>query len=235
LQLDDRLRDVVQNDDATKVYIIGTIAARLGLGNDNGASSYSTVSTVRNTAREGSVVLDVNLRAPWYTKETVLELARGANNDDNKSNKQLALLKLNEEELVILEEWCGLESKEVNEGLTGTILNQRMEQLATNLNTQRVCVTRGKDGAALLCCNGDDNSSIFYESKGYSLATNNDSDTVGAGDSFLAALVCSLFIQNESPERALEKACALGGYVASCHGATPDHKDAPGELRSIFS
>lgn len=229
--MDDSLRDAIQNDDATKVYIIGTIAARLG---NDGASSYSTISTVRNTAREGSVVLDVNLRAPWYTKETVLELARGTN-DDNKSNKQLALLKLNEDELVILEEWCGLESKEVNKGLTGSILKQRMEQLATNLNTQRVCVTRGKDGAALLCCNGDANSSIFYENKGYSLATNNDSDTVGAGDSFLAALVCSLFIQNESPERALEKACALGGYVASCRGATPDHKDAPDELRSIFS
>ena len=224
------MRDVIQNDDATKVYIIGTIAARLSF--DNGASSYSTISTVRNTAREGSVVLDVNLRAPWYTKETVLELARGTNGD-NKSNKQLALLKLNEEELVILEEWCGLESKEVNKGLTGTILKQRMEKLATNLNTQRVCVTRGKDGAALLC--KDDNSSIFYENKGYSLATNNDSDTVGAGDSFLAALVCSLFIQNESPERALEKACALGGYVASCRGATPDHEDAPDVLRSIFS
>jgi len=234
LQIDDRLRDVIQNDDATKVYIIGTIAARLGNGNDNGASSYSTISTVRNTAREGSVVLDVNLRAPWYTKEIVLELARGAS-DDNKSNKQLALLKLNEEELVILEEWCGLESKEVNKGLTGSVLKQRMKQLATHLNTQRVCVTRGKDGAALLCKDNDDKSSIFYENKGYNLATNNDSDTVGAGDSFLAALVCSLFIQNESPERALEKACALGGYVASCRGATPDHKDAPDVLRSIFS
>ena len=230
--MDDRLRDVTQNDDATKVYIIGSIAARLG--GDNGSSS-STITTIRNTAPEGSVVLDVNLRAPWYTKETVLGLARGTK-DDTQLNKQLALLKLNEEELVILEEWCGLESKEVNEGLTGSELKQRMEQLATYLNTQRVCVTRGKDGAALLCKDGDDvDSSTFYENKGYSLATNNDSDTVGAGDSFLAALVCSLFIQNELPECALEKACALGGYVASCRGATPDHKDAPDELRSIFS
>ena len=129
-----------------------------------------------------------------------------------------------------------IEDDRINEGLTGSELKQRMEQLATYLNTQRVCVTRGKDGAALLCKDGDDvDSSTFYENKGYSLATNNDSDTVGAGDSFLAALVCSLFIQNELPECALEKACALGGYVASCRGATPDHKDAPDELRSIFS
>ena len=39
---------------------------------------------------------------------------------------------------------------------------------------------------------------------------------------------------NESPCRALERACALGGYVAGCRGATPDHSEAPLELRRIF-
>ena len=117
--------------------------------------------------------------------------------------------------------------------LAGSVIKQRMEQLATSLNTQRVCVTRGENGAALLCIDEDKNNN-FYENEGYALTTNNDSDTVGAGDAFLAALVCALFIQHESPEKALERACALGAYVASCRGATPEHEDAPDDLRSIF-
>jgi len=255
-----------QQSSTTRVFIMGTIAGRLN--NEHGATSSATLTTIRNEAPEGSVVLDVNLRSPWYTPESVLELAKGCamaedegGNSDNSpsssseaSPKKLALLKLNEEELCILEQWCDLKSTssssdgngtEGDDGLTGSILKQRMEQLAKVLNTQRLCVTRGEDGAALLCCkssrssssNDDDNDDNveFYENAGYpSPAINNDSDTVGAGDAFLAALVASLFIESESPPRALERACALGGYVAGCRGATPEHGDAPEDLKNVF-
>lgn len=238
LQMDDRLSKLIQNDN-TKVYIMGTIAARLS-DDDQGATSSSTLKTVRNNAPEGTVVLDVNLRNPWFTSESVLELAKGEGPQEEA--KKLALLKLNEEELCMLESWCGIESGRCkDEGLSGSVLKARMEQLATNLNTQRVCVTRGKDGAALLCTDDDDDKkNQFCENKGYdvlSISNNNDSDsdTVGAGDAFLSALVNSLFILKEQPERALEQACALGGFVASCKGATPEHKDAPDSLRQVFS
>jgi len=49
-----------------------------------------------------------------------------------------------------------------------------------------------------------------------------------------AALVASLFVENKSPPRALERACALGGYVAGCRGATPDHGDTPEDLKNVF-
>lgn len=142
---------------------------------------------------------------------------------------------MNEDELGMLEQWCGLKDDDaaIVDGLTGSVLQQRMDQLATSLNTQRVCVTRGQDGAALLCKDG--NSDQFYEKSGFTSSINNDSDTVGAGDAFLASIVNSLFIQKELPQIALAKACALGGYVAGCRGATPDHSEAPDELRSIFS
>lgn len=55
------------------VYIIGTMAARLSDGN-----SSKTIHTIRNEALEGTIVLDVNLRSPWYTPHKVLELARGS-------------------------------------------------------------------------------------------------------------------------------------------------------------
>ncbi|MDX1284920.1 MAG: PfkB family carbohydrate kinase, partial [Draconibacterium sp.] len=49
-------------------------------------------------------------------------------------------------------------------------------------------------------------------------------DTVGAGDSFLASLVAGL-LEDQSPEEALEKACATGAFVASQKGAVPDYSE----------
>lgn len=127
--------------------------------------------------------------------------------------------------------------------MTGSALERRMERLGKCLHTQRVCVTRGKDGAALWCeKKGSDDVCSYHENSGYRNYLNaNDNtggiigDSVGAGDAFLAALVCSLLIHHETPEIALERACALGAYVASCHGATPNHDGAPENLRNIFS
>ena len=103
LQLNDQMMGLMQNDDKdsnnlhTKLFIMGTISARLN--DDQEATSSSTLKTIRNSAPDGTVVLDVNLRSPYYTPELVLELAKGL------EDKKLALLKLNEEELCILEQW----------------------------------------------------------------------------------------------------------------------------------
>ena len=227
------------NKEQKNVFVIGTIAGRLQ--NDHGATSLSTLMSVRNTAPEGTVILDINLRSPWYEKKTVLELARGAS---ETKKKKLALLKVNEEELAILEQWCGIEETiDAEEGgdessLFGDAIKARMEALAETLNAQRICVTRGDKGAALWCDKtvSTSTASTFDESSGYSSPNkSNDSDTVGAGDSFLASLINSLFIRGEDPDKALQRACALGGYVASCRGATPAHGDAPDALKSIFS
>ena len=45
-------------------------------------------------------------------------------------------------------------------------------------------------------------------------------DTVGAGDSFLAALIHQL-LNNGSPQKAIDFACAVGAIVASSVGANP--------------
>ncbi len=267
LRLEDNLMSIVMQENdykensslssssssSTKVIIMGTIAARLN--GEHGSTSSSTLATIRNIARQGiALVLDVNLRSPWFTPESVIELARGGVGTlKGESPQKLALLKLNEEELCVLEQWCGLESRHStdsrNKGLMGSVLKKRMERLGSYLNAQRVCVTRGRDGAALLCTStssmdhdggdkGVDCTALFHESLGYSSLANtinDDCDSVGAGDAFLAALVSSLFLYNEPPARALERACALGGYVAGCRGAIPDHGNAPDELRRIFS
>lgn len=118
LQLEDKLMKMMQQNDneesssssssSTTVVIMGTIAARLN--GEHGSTSSSTLATIRNIAREGTaLVLDVNLRSPWYTPESVLRLARGMDTSAEaplSSSKgecppKLALLKLNEEELCI--------------------------------------------------------------------------------------------------------------------------------------
>jgi fructokinase len=224
IQQQQQQTDGQEKDHHHVLFVMGTIAGRLH--NDYGATSLSTLMSVRNTAPEGTVILDINLRSPWYKDETVLELARGS------SEKKLALLKVNEEELAILEQWCGMDTN--IDDLFGDALKTRMEHLAQSLNTQRLCVTRGHLGAALWCDDG--NKASFDENPGYSLPNkNNDSDTVGAGDAFLASLINSLFIHGETSAKALERACALGGYVAGCRGATPSHGDAPDALRNLFS
>ena len=109
-----------------------------------------------------------------------------------------------------------------------------MAAVGNSLNANRVCVTRGKDG------NDDD---VLVEHAGFSsssmpsiiIQSEPGSDNVGAGDSFLAALIRSLLLEGEDPFRALERACALGGYVANCRGAVPDHSKAPTELKQLFA
>lgn len=221
LQLNNQISNLINNENDT-LFIVGSIAARLQSEKD--ATSASTIRQVRNNAMGESIVLDVNLRSPWYDSKNVLDLARG----QSSNAKKLALLKLNEEELVILEDWCDLKS--CSNELSGVMLQQRMRLLASSLNANRICVTRGANGAAIWCEDND----TFHENSGYTLNSTNDSDTVGAGDAFLASLVNSLFIWNETPIKALEHACALGAYVANCRGATPDHNDAPLELKKIF-
>lgn len=222
LQMNKQLSTSIDDENSSSIFIIGTIAARLQ--SEHNATSSATLNTIRNEASPGSVVLDVNLRSPWYEPKNVLQLARG----DSSGSSKLALLKLNEDELVILEDWCGLQpySNDIN----GDVLKDRMKQVASSLNAERICVTRGASGAALWCESEDS----FDENEGYTHQHSGESDTVGAGDSFLAALVNSLFVLDEAPSQALKRACALGGFVASCRGAIPDHDDAPSELKQIF-
>jgi len=267
------------SDDGSRIFfVMGTIASRIHDDEDAScmATSSSTIGAVRNGAPDGTVVLDANLRDPWYEPRRVLELARGRRvGGDGERRRRLALLKLNEEELTTLERWLreeemegqqlGIDGEKEGEDrgdatpddaspsssslAGGSDLERRMEGLGRRLNALRVCVTRGRDGAALWCggdtrADGGGGTTAFHEHLGYGhlLSHGGDDnggdgggDSVGAGDAFLAAMVYSLLVRGEPPERALERACALGGYVAGRRGATPDHGDAPEGLRRIFS
>lgn len=232
LQFDkERHEDLIKGAEA---IIFGSLCGRLN--NDQGATSADTIYKFRQKAKPDTLVFDVNLRAPWYSREQIIKLARGDSYEENKLNS-LALVKVNEDEISILEDWLipNLEEKHENRPLEGDGLKKRLANLANLLDCNRICVTRGEKGAVLWC--KTDTEPIFVSHDGFDAPESLDgsSDTVGAGDSFLAALIRSLFIEKESPETALARGCSLGAYVASRRGAVPRHDEAPKHLSDIFS
>ncbi|MVN90371.1 carbohydrate kinase family protein [Mucilaginibacter aquatilis] len=92
-------------------------------------------------------------------------------------------------------------------------LREKMIEFHKKFHTQTICVTRGENGALIW------HDEEFYEHPGFKVDV---VDTVGAGDSFLATLVAGL-INNQPMPDILEKACKIGGFVASQRGANPTY------------
>lgn len=136
-------------------------------------------------------IFDLNLRPPHYTKEILIDLM-------NKAD----FIKFNDEELYEASDY--LDSKFRS-------LEQNIQFISQKTNTKHICVTKGSHGAVLWYQN------TFYYNSGYFV---NVIDTVGAGDSFLAALISQLLNQVH-PQDAINFACAVGAMVAESEGANP--------------
>jgi fructokinase len=95
--------------------------------------------------------------------------------------------------------------------------------LSSQTGCTTVCITAGERGAGLL------HAGVWHWAGGRPITLR---DTVGAGDAFTAGLLAGLLRYQESPGRALERACRLGEFVASADGATPDYRlDPSGQPR----
>lgn len=136
-------------------------------------------------------IFDVNLRAPFYEKNILIQLMKKAD-----------FIKFNDEELYEIALYLNSPFKN---------LEQNIYFLSKETNTKHICVTKGEHGAVLLY-----NDTLFYNS-GYQIKVK---DTVGSGDSFLATLVSNL-LDNKNPQKAINKACAVGALVAQKEGANP--------------
>ncbi|QOG04567.1 carbohydrate kinase family protein [Flavobacterium sp. MDT1-60] len=137
-------------------------------------------------------VFDVNLRKPHYSYEILEQLMHSAN-----------FIKFNDEELLEI-------SAAMQSSFTG--LEENMHFIAERTNVTAMCVTKGKHGALLMW------EGQLYENGGYPVEV---ADTVGAGDSFLAALITSL-LTGKAPQTAIDFACAVGALVAEAPGANPE-------------
>ena len=137
-------------------------------------------------------VFDLNLRPPHYDYKLLENLMHQAD-----------MLKFNDEELY---EVAGAINSPYHS------MDQHIKYIAQQTQTEIICVTKGRFGAVL-----------YYKGKRYfnSGFKVKVEDTVGAGDSFLATLVYSL-LEGDSPQLALNRACAMGALVAGSLGANPD-------------
>ncbi|RTZ08433.1 carbohydrate kinase [Flavobacterium sp. GSP6] len=136
-------------------------------------------------------VFDVNLRAPFYTKELLINLMM-----------QSDFIKFNDEELYEISAFMNSPYHS---------LEQNILFIATQTNTKHICVTKGNHGAVLYY-----NEKMYYNS-GYKIDV---VDTVGSGDSFLAGLLSKL-LKDADPQEAIDFACAIGAIVAKNEGANP--------------
>jgi fructokinase len=113
------------------------------------------------------------------------------------------IVKLNDSELVTITDWYHISGD----------LSRRMHSFQQIYNVKTLIVTRGKDGAWLL------HDGAFYEHLGFKVDT---VDTVGSGDAFLAGFLAAYF-EKKGMDQALTEACAVGAYVATRSGATPEY------------
>ncbi|QJD95642.1 carbohydrate kinase [Mucilaginibacter robiniae] len=114
------------------------------------------------------------------------------------------VIKMNEEEAALLI------------GGSNRSLKEQIIEFRYKYNPQTICVTRGENGAIVW------HDEEFYEHSGFEVKVE---DTVGAGDAFLATLLTGL-IAEQPMQQTLEKACAVGAYVASHRGANPIYQES---------
>ena len=175
-------------DEYFDVVAFGTLALRNNV-------SLKTLKTLLASENYGKIFCDINLRAPFYTKESVELCLENAN-----------ILKLSDTEL---------------DYVFDTFFNIRYENLVQNFyllcskypNIEEVTVTYGEGGAYAF--------SIVEDKICYAPAKQVDVvSTVGAGDSFGASYLVSR-LKGKSIEQRLKRATEVSAYVVSCKDAIP--------------
>jgi len=139
-------------------------------------------------------VLDLNLRAPFFDDEVIESSLTHAN-----------ILKLNDEELSYIARLFVNAGDEISQA----------QQLAKRFDLQAIAVTRGSRGGVLI---RDDEVSHA------SSQPTTVRDTVGAGDSFTAAVTVG-FLKQMPLDDINRAACRIAEFVCSHNGATPKLPD----------
>lgn len=138
-------------------------------------------------------VFDVNLRSPHYSPEFVSDLLIQAD-----------MVKINSSELQMIAEWNNISSN--NE-------IQCVEALFNKFNMREILITRGSRGASYY------NNDLTYQYPAYHIDV---ADTIGSGDSFLAAFL-AMKLAEEPLEVTLDYALAMGAFITSQAGACPEY------------
>lgn len=151
-------------------------------------------STIRNflqaTKPDCIRIFDINLRQSYFDREIVEAMLEVA-----------TVLKLNDEELSVVANLLDLTGSETD----------ILSQLTANYELRMIALTRGPNGSRLYT-QGENSDHQGFPAQ--------ITDTVGAGDSFAAAITLGL-LQGETLDRINEFANRVASFVCSRPGATP--------------
>lgn len=135
-------------------------------------------------------IFDVNLRGDFWTEQCVVESLRLAN-----------ALKLNSDELPIVARACGVQASG----------NEALEKIREMFALRLVAFTGGSGGATLVTADESDHCAAPKVQV---------VDTVGAGDSYTAAMTLGL-LKGWPLSEVNQRAIAVAAYVCTQRGATP--------------
>ncbi len=136
-------------------------------------------------------ICDINLRQNYFNAETINRLLESAN-----------ILKLNDDELPIVADLLNIKGNE----------DELLAQLGEKYHLDLIALTRGAEGSRLW--------TIGQDSEHPGIITK-IVDTVGAGDSFTAALAVGLLRQAPLEETHVH-ANQIASFVCTCNGAMPE-------------
>jgi fructokinase len=139
-------------------------------------------------------VLDINMRPPYIGKDLLGDLLEKAN-----------IVKFNQAELEMVQLLFG--SSSYNEAAQVRFIQDRF-------NIPEVIITKGEFGASYYI---DDKAFHVWGSEVKVV------DTIGSGDSFLAAFLAGHYLHEEPPV-ILKNAIAMGGFIATRKGGCPDYQ-----------
>ncbi len=139
-------------------------------------------------------IFDVNLRQKYFSDEILRESLSAAN-----------VVKLNHEELPLICKICEI---------TGVNEIESVNNLREKFGLKLICLTRGANGSLLVTENMSD------ENSGVKIII---ADTIGAGDSFTAAMAHGI-LRGWELDKINNFANRVGAFVASNTGAMPSFK-----------
>ena len=136
-------------------------------------------------------IFDINLRQQFYTKNVIEE-----------SLKRCNILKINDEELVVINRMYGYE---------GLDMRGTCEKILADYNLKMLVLTCGTNGSYVFA----PGLTSFQETPKVKVA-----DTVGAGDSFTGSF-CAAILNGKPMEEAHRIAVEVSAFVCTQNGAMP--------------
>ncbi|MBO4345897.1 MAG: carbohydrate kinase [Victivallales bacterium] len=140
-------------------------------------------------------VFDINLRQAFFTRE-IIEASLAASD----------VLKLNDEECAVIADMLSLKDPQ----------EEIVAALAEKFNLKYVILTLGANGSALYTPGA---KMAFYPVADCPKVV----DTVGCGDSFLAAWLVSI-LSGKTPDDAMKRASEISAFVAGQKGGMPNYR-----------